>query len=244
MQRWLGFRFVSFDTRTVFPGPHWTEFFIDENHPGHRNITATGEEETLRWILRSPAKNLLLNELQIVANPFAAYSVGKPLIEDPQKKPGDIDLLLCDPQTPNCALALQGKRVKVTAEGPDNDKINKLEKLGDAVVQSNGTRDLGFHRTYLAVLIGADSRLRQQIPVQARLANSGTFQRIYDFPQRDSLHDDVGVVFIEISQPTGKNFDETAIVAVAVDREAARLEQRAIMTDKVRKLMRQSSARC
>jgi hypothetical protein len=135
--------------------------------------------------------------------------------------------------------------------------INSFREQRDILIESLITRcwqcvvglhrfistDFGKKANFLStVVIGADSRLRRQIPVHARLASSGAFQRIYDFPQRDSLHD-FGVIFIEISQPTGKSFEDTAIVAIAVDREAARLEQRAIMTDKVRELMRQHSAR-
>jgi len=242
MKKYLIFRYVAFDTRTISPGPHWTNFFTDDDRPSINNVTTTGEEEIIRWVLRSPAKGLFLSELRIASSPFTAYSIKKPLIDNPQKKPGDIDLLVCDPLAPNLATAFQCKRVKVVAEGPDQDKVNKLEKLGDAVDQANGTRDLGFHRTYLIVLIGVDGRGRRPIPVHERVAGRGAFRRVYDFPQRGSLHEDVGVVFIEISQPTGSSIDDTAIVAISVDHEAACLEQSAKMTERVKELMLMAGA--
>lgn len=51
----------------------------------------------------------------------------------------------------------------------------------------------------------------------------------------------VGIVFIEISQPTGKNFKEMAVVGICIEREASRLDQSTNLTNRIEVQMRQKS---
>jgi hypothetical protein len=238
MEKNLLFQFKAFDAKTVFPGPHWTEFFVDDDSPGQLSATAISEGEILKWILNSPAQDLFLSALEITTQDFVAFEVKKPLIEDSQSKPGDIDLFLCEKTAPNRSIAVQAKRVKVTYEESDKYKINKLDGIRELVEQANGTRELGFHRAYCVVLIVIDSRAQRQLAPHCRFMGRDSFQRVFAFPQRESLHDDVGVVFVEIAQTTGRSIDDTAIVAVSVDRRATYLDQWATMTDRVKQLMR------
>jgi hypothetical protein len=79
--------------------------------------------------LVSPAKELLLSELRVGPNPFIDYSVKKPVIENPQDKPGDIDLLICDRYEAEHAIAFQCKRVVVRALNQEDDKVNKISDI-------------------------------------------------------------------------------------------------------------------
>ena len=74
-----------------------------------------------------------------------------------------------------------------------------------------------------------------------RGCNQETFQKIYEFPDRERVHNDVGIVFIEISQPTGKNFNEMAVVGICIEREASRLDQSTNLTNRIEVRMRQKS---
>jgi hypothetical protein len=56
-------------------------------------------------------------------------------------------------------------------------------------------------------------------------ASDQTFRLIYHFVKRESLDWRVGIVFVEIIQPTPANVGEFGMLAVGVDRTAHRVEQ-------------------
>lgn len=168
---------------------------------------------------------------------FVGCSICKPLIDDPNKKPGDIDLALCCRDEPFQAIAVQAKAVKVTAISWEEDKVNRLPDLKDAVAQANRTRELGFYQTYLVVLILSDARERRHHNIPARKATEGSFQRIWEFPGRENLHESIGLAFVEVVQPTERGIDFMATVAAAIAREPKSQEQRPSLTDKVRLLI-------
>jgi hypothetical protein len=53
------------------------------------------------------------------------------------------------------------------------------------------------------------------------------------------LHSDVGLIFIEISQPTGASIDNAGFIAISVDKRAKPLEQPVALNAKVRQLTQQ-----
>jgi hypothetical protein len=171
------------------------------------DVTKEGESEILRWLVESRAKDLLLAELNVGSRAFIAQSVKQPVIEHSQGKPGDIDLLICDNYLAERAIAIQCKRVKVKAINHKDDDLNKLSDITGGVTQANFQRsNLGFHRNYLMIIIEAYGRRRVENNVLFRGPSQETFKAVYEFPRRESLHDDIGVIFVDISQPTGKSF--------------------------------------
>lgn len=248
MKRLLAFKTIAFDTNVLPAGltlydNDSIKFFNADNHEEENIITQKGkleEENFIKWILGSPAKDLLLNELGVGPNPFIDYSVKQPIIENSQSKPGDIDLLICDGHRAEHAIAFQCKPVKVTAFNQDEDNVNKLPDIRKAVDQVNKQRDnLGFYKNYLAVLIKVYGRKRSKNNVLFRGPSPETFKQIYEFPQRESLNSEVGIVFIEVCQPTGKSFDKMAQVGICVDQYAKCLVQSNRLTNRVKQYMSQ-----
>jgi len=244
----LIFRFLCFDTRRFAAGitlPTTIPVFEDptkvrpriSNEPEPDNLTHRLEDPVIRWILASPARPLLFAAFGVPESSFAACRVAKPLIQDSQQKPGDIDLFLCQPSSSWQSVAVQAKAVKVQAISWEEDKVNRLPDLAGAVIQANRTRNLGFHRTYLLALILCDAQERRHHNIPGRRATERTFYRIWEFPGREDLQEDVGLVFVEIIQPTIRAADFMATVAVAVARPASPMEQRATLTDKVNELL-------
>lgn len=243
MTKLLAFKTIAFDTNTLAADvPILThEYFKDQYAVDGDNVTKEVEEAIIKWMLGSPAKELFLSELRVGHNSFIDYNVKQPIIENPQKKPGDIDLLICPGHKPTLAIAFQCKRVVVKSLGHD-DVIRKLPKVVDLVTQANEQRkQLGFHRNYLAILIMADGSKKLNDNILFRGCNQETFQKIYEFPDRERIHNDVGIVFIEISQPTGKNFKEMAVVGICIEREASPLDQSTNLTNRIEVRMRQKS---
>jgi hypothetical protein len=248
MRKVLEFQTIAVDTLTLRKGQtihagESTSLYGDYDESDGENVTGERESEILKWLMESSFRDLLLNKLDVSSDAFIARDVARPVIENPQGKPGDIDLLICDGNRADQAIAFQCKRVKVKAFNQDDDDVNKLSNITGGVKQANFQRNnLGFHRNYLVILIEAYGKKRAGNNVLFRGPNQETFKAIYEFPMRESLHSDVGVIFIEISQPTGKSFRKMAVVGVCIDQEAARLDQPPVLTNRIRELIREKSS--
>src|SRR5438270_304144 len=80
------------------------------------------EAKMMNFILASSDRDLILGELGFNSDSFVRSGVTRPIISDPSNKPGDIDVLICDKDRPDQAVALQCKRIKVR----ENQRVNKL----------------------------------------------------------------------------------------------------------------------
>jgi len=244
MRKYLEFKVTAVDTLAFSKGETLRageSRSLYGNYEGlnEDDVTAERESDILKWLMASSFRDLLLSELEVGGDAFIAHDVVRPIIENSQGKPGDIDLLICDGGRASQAIAIQCKRVKVTALNQDHDNLNKLSDISGGVKQANFQRNnLGFHRNYLLVLIEAYGKKRSASNALFRGPNRQTFKEIYEFPMRESLHDDVGVIFVEISQPTGKSFRNMVVVGVCIDKEAAHLEQTTSLTNRIGELIR------
>ena len=238
VKRTLVFNFRANDSvllpagTTLRAGEH-ISFFTDNPSLDEDDVSVPDEATMMNFILTSPDRDLIVNELGFNSDSFVRCGVARPIITDPAKKPGDIDVLICERERPDRAVALQCKRVKVR----DNQRVNKLGNITDAVVQANRQREMGFHRNYLAILVVTDGRSRTENNVVFRGPTHETFSRIYDFTRNQSLHEDVGLMFIELTQPTGKSFRQMNDIGVCIDKEAHPLQQSQVLTNRIRELM-------
>jgi len=241
MRTVLQFNTVAFDSvnlpREIAAGTTFT-FFVDNSNLDGEDVLSESEEILVSWLFSFDlTRRLIFKELNISENVFYGLKIIGPIIKDVRKKPGDIDVLICENQKPHQAIALECKRVKVKAIDMENDKVNKIEKIRKGVEQANALRELGFHKTFLTILVLADGRERKEYNFLARDPTTETYKQIYDFP-RDKLHDDVGVIFVEIDQPIGKPINDAAVVGICIDKEAKQLEQPIHLTNRINELIR------
>ena len=223
----------------ITPDTRFTLF--DAHHRGQAgSITKTTEKDAIKWFLNSDGLLLLLNELEIDEPPFIDQNVARPIIENSNEKPGDIDILICERHDPKFAIALQVKPVPVITTNTGEDDYKKIQKIKDGVLQVNAQRKkLGFYKNYLAILILADGRDKNATNVLFRGPSSQTFNEIYSFPQRESLHEDVGLIFMKMIQPTGKRLSDMAHVGIHYEKTATPLKQTPELTRRVKEHMRQ-----
>ncbi len=238
MESYLKFHFSAFDSFD-YPLRDPVKLFSEDGSMGDR-VTAQIESEAVRWLLRTHvARELIWEELNLPRQTYAQSGVIQPVIADPKKKPGDVDLLLVPHFRPEGAISIQTKRVKVEAVDTLRDKVSNrhLGNLKDLIDQANASRDLGFHLNYAVVIIQVDGIARSGVNALYRGITTRQFTRIYNLVIGSPVHRDVGVVFIEISQPTCTNVTRTGVVAVCVDKPAVPLDQSVRLTAGVRELM-------
>lgn len=215
------------------------EFFENNESNSSESVVDVHEGVIVRWLLGQPAvRSLLYSHAHLDPKNTDHLGVGRPVIEKAHAKPGDVDWLCIGQCQPYSAVAFECKRVKVKAVGPGDDHINKIEDLGRGVAQASGLADMGFHRAFLMIIIQADGRRRQDLGQVFRGPTEQTFKRIYDFPQRESLNEDVGVVFVKVVQPTGRAHGEMAYVGVCIDKMAKPRDQSSSLTARLREYLR------
>lgn len=239
MRTRLKFKRIVFDSARLGPGiiPAGSplQFFIDPPSPDAESATGEPEKRIASWIfMEQPmARNLILSELALADPCRLKLGVAEPVVQNRNAKPGDVDVLIFQQDQPHKAVALECKRVKVRAGVGAEDRVNKLQDIADGVQQVNALREMGFHRTYFALLIVVDGRHRIKYNTLCRGPSTQTMRQIYDFPLRGDLHPKVGVAFIQIIQPTGKSINEMASIGICVDRNAVPQEQSTDLTRRI-----------
>lgn len=208
--------------------------FFTESEDNESSVVENTEDQILRWIISHRRLGRFLVE-QFFADTtgIRAYlGIKEPFVVANQK-PGDIDLLLIHPSMPDRSIAFEVKRVKAVAVNNELSKINGTEKIRKGVIQVNKYQSLGFHQTYLMLIVLNDGRAKTSPNVALRSANTVDVQRIYSIPWNEPMHEDVGIVFVDLNQFTGRAIAQTGSMGVCVDKRAAFLEQTSEFTKRV-----------
>jgi hypothetical protein len=200
------YRQISFDTSRV---------------PAGRPVRATFFEATASTLVSDYAEKQIVRWLLF-------YAQGT----------GDLDLVACPRLSPHRATAFECKRVKVETVNAGHDTINKLQDIAGGVGQANKffNGPHGFFQTYLAIIteVAAAGQDERNIPNRGVRSHSTplngdtdrtTFRQIIEFPGRDKLHRDIGILFIELVQPSRLSINTLATLRVCVYRRAEPREQ-------------------
>ena len=228
---------LRLEAGTVIPAGSMFPFFTDYDSVNDEPVTGVHESEILKHLFQSSARRLILHELGVTTDARIYFDVRSPVVQQGEK-PGDIDVVICPNARADIAIGLQCKRVKIEALSQDEDRVNKLPDIRAAVKQTNLQRaNFGFHKNYLVIVIQGYGKLRTNSNVVFRGPTSETFKQVYEFPQRESLHGDAGVLFIQIIQPTGKTYRRMYEIGVCLDKEAKPLVQTAKLTNRIKEMM-------
>lgn len=171
-----------------------------ENSP---SVTAMSETQAVHWLLQNPQfRKDFFTEFFPECPDHVHYFVEKvePFTYHNQV-PGDIDLLLVNPNTPHRAVAFEVKRIKVFREESGRDKINRLQYLKHGIEQVNAYHQLSFAQSYLLVIILDDGRHLETPNTMFRYNKDLSIDAaVYSLRYSTDLHRDVGVIYLRINQ--------------------------------------------
>ena len=238
MTRQLLFKTIMMDSAPLAAGQSTYSFFTPsfENNP---SVTAMVEGEALFWLLQNP---------QFRKGFFAEFFPQFPkavrhftgLVEPftyHDKTPGDIDLLLVQPDLPHKAVAFEFKRIKVFREETGKEKINRIPYLAHGIEQSNGYHAIGFSQTYLVAIILDDGRHLETPNVMFRYNKDHALDEyVYNLRYSSDLHREVGVIYLRINQMTGKHIDHSHSIGYCIDKPAIPVIQPTDITSKIANL--------
>ena len=247
----LTFRQLSFDT-VHFPAgsriPAKTEMFQTDPYliGGSHQVMDMDERSLVQWLMSFvPVRSLIFEELGRRPMSFYRPEVVQPFYSCGE---GEMDLLVCEPQAPHEALIMEAKRVKVEIVNPERDIVHKIKDIAAGVRKANlRYEQFAFFQHYLAVItvVDASGQHESNIPCRGLRSDTNdlysdrkTFTRIVDFPRRDTLRPEIGIVFMEIVQPSRLAFDLRANFRICVQHRAQPREQGRNVTNRVAELMR------
>lgn len=232
MNRVLLFKWIAYDSVPIEAGRTKYDFF-QASDDGADSITKKSEAEALQWLFsKQDFRKMFVESFfspgEIVQHRF---SIEYPFCS-PNSMPGDIDLMLAAKDAPHKIRVFECKRVKAVSATDGTVKINNAKALKRAIKQANAYYALGFHGTYLAIILLDDGRLLPTPNTMFRYSQGAEIDAIYDPSLLHTLHEDIGIVFIKVAQTTGKSIEHAGGYGVCVDRSAKLREQLSDITNK------------
>jgi hypothetical protein len=154
-------------------------------------VTCMTEDMAMRWLFNNPTfRNDFTREFfPDLAKLRHYFSLGHPFTRH-HIVPGDIDLLLVHPDHPNSPIAFECKRVKIVAQAEGPPTVNRLSEIAKGIKQANGYQSLGFHQSYLLVILLDDGRVMATPNTMFRYAETAAVSAVYNIPWIENLHPD------------------------------------------------------
>jgi hypothetical protein len=179
------------------------------------SVTDIPESELARWLFSHPvASRDIFRTLGLGDCSCIDFGRSPKDFDSDARGPGDIDVLLCPKPSPDRAVAIELKRVKIVPETFYTEQPGKLGDLKHGVQQANLLYSLGFYRTILMVAIVTDGRDRAGSNFASRGPTSTLANLIDQFPHNDRLGSGIGLTFVEITQPIDKEISWAGAVVV------------------------------
>lgn len=200
--------------------------FFTESEDYEESVSSLTEGQAVAWLFRTPTlQRFFIEEFFEYSSSIKVYSEIEEPITEKNKIPGDIDLLLIDTQRPHQSIAFECKRVKAVYQSEGKSKVNNSNKIRKGVIQANKYRELGFHKTYLVIILLDDARASKLPNVMMRSSDASEVKHIYSMEWYEKLHPDVGLVFIKVSQPTGKGVNQFGGIGICIDKRSNPIDQ-------------------
>lgn len=214
-----------------------TEIFIRNINPKNVNkseldsIVDLNEKEVIQFVIKQ-LWSILFEKIRAKEHTRILYNEKKII------KNKDLDILLIDPQTPENAIVIECKRIKVLIEVNQNEKINKVEDLRELVGQVNDRIKRGFHKVYLTVLIVCDGRNKIANNTLFNHASTKTLDSIYNHRYLNKLDPKAGILFLEPSQLTAKDYNSQSGCGIYEMRKPIPQKQTKELTEKIISLIK------
>lgn len=199
-------------------------------------LTSVGEVDLVKWMLNKDSRRECFfgKVLSNLGSHYIIQTIAYPVIQNGES-PGDVDILVFPKDRSEESIAFEVKRVKVHVEEDDEEKVNKDEQvIKKGIKQANQLRSLGFHQTYLVIIIVTDGKNRITKDMPFRYADSDRVRKLYDTSFNKKLHEGVGVIFVHVSEPSSASVDFIGHFAVCNDKTAIQYDQSNILTERIK----------
>ncbi len=231
MSSLLKWRFLAAEVRSVAP-----QSDAGITCPAE-SVATMDEAKLVSWLLSEDRlRQLLFEELGLRADAHYAEQVREPFVTEFSSRPGDIDILACDRGNPRAGVAIECKRVKIRSIGGEQDDVNRVRAVSKGRSQVIGLSRFGFHRTYLAVILAVDGQRSGGFNFLTRGASDASLARVSEAIESLGVPDNVGLLLVEIVQPTAEHLGDASVISVAIAKQPRAIEQLGSTTEKLVRL--------
>lgn len=207
--------------------------------PGYKSIRKFTESEIIDFIYKEKFYHQLYKEMGLSDSQRITIlrEQKEPFILKQNSKPGDLDLILFDPQKPENAIAVEVKCVKFKTSRNQVITINKEKSISEGITQVNEYLKLGFHKTYLLVIL-LDESWEQAKPnsifKETGLENA---QKLVNPKVLKNLDRNIGLLYMGVRQITSQSVLLNTGVDIRTIQHAAGIDQNERITEIIKRKM-------
>ena len=197
------------------------------------------EKKVVEFLFNNPAlRDFIVEEFITDSGYYQVLTeVGKPLVSDPNEKPGDIDVLLIPKDNESETIAIEVKYFKAETVSNNEAVVNKAEKILKATKQVNSYLKFGFHKTFFAIVLIDDARQEQTPNTILRRTKGKKIDELFWHNDYSDVAEEIGIVFIGLTQTMNKSFNLSLSSKIKTRRPCKSRGQSLGTTEKIRRLL-------
>ena len=205
------------------------------------SATDVQKAELAHWLFTSFAPSrLIASELGLIPEMQLVFGTDAKILAPTARGPGDIDVLAVNTTCPEQAIAVEVKRVKMPSDSYLTLQPNKLQGLEQGSKQVGLLREIGFHRSYLLVVVVADGREQTEVGFAFRGPTPALVKAVKEKLRSLKFHPDVGVVVVEVTQPVDKSIQDSGAIGFWTHHAASTIQQPLELTAKIASFLQAS----
>ena len=210
----------------------------DIEEPEYKSIREFTESEIIDFIYKQKFYYQLYKEMGLSDPQRITILRGQkePFILKQNSKPGDLDLILFDPQKAENAIAMEVKCVKFKTEANQSVTTNKEKLISEGITQVNKYLKLGFHKTYLLVIL-LDESWEQAKPnyifKESGLENA---PKLVNPKILKNLDRNIGLLYMGVRQITSQSVLLNTRVDIRTIQDAVEMDQNERITEIIKRL--------
>lgn len=178
----------------------------------HSYVDIRIEEEKLVNFISKNFKQILFRIFEV----DNSWKVRSHIVEPFTKrsdKPGDIDLLIFNPKTPEKTISVEVKVLRKRQENFKNDFVDNINRLREGLDQAEGLANIGFHSVFIMPIIISNTSISLNINLASRVIDSSNWEKIRNLYESNLEGRKIGFVALEICQNTERPIYESGIVS-------------------------------
>lgn len=192
------------------------------------------EEKYLVETLSNLFKEFLLDLFEVDASWKIMSHVVDPFTTRDQV-PGDVDLLIYNPEYPDSSIAIEVKIFKKKQENFCNDFVSNINRIRKGLCQAEGLQKMGFSSVFFMPIIVANTSILEHRNLASRTVDESNWGKIVNEFLACKKEREIGLMALEICQNTAKPFIESGSVSGFMYFKY-KANQNSCITDKIRLL--------
>ncbi len=241
--KFISMRTIAYDTVSIKPDSVIYKLFVDDDASMDQRVNTLFERELVKFLFNPVYRffeYLIFEELGITNTYSPHFEKIKPIIDNPNEKPGDIDLLLVDKSQVIKSIGFQVKKLKGFVDLDNTNKV-KFSNIEEGIVQVNKMFEkYRFYKNYLMLIVANYGRNNTTNNFFFRHVGGSEIKPLYSISTYEKLREEIGIFIIEITQPISKGITKSGEIASKLFKDSTLNIQSEEITNKIKLLIDES----